>query len=289
MRYKSAILAMAMLAAGTCGFPPIAAVAREQARPVAPLPAATYADLADLADSASLVARAQLRRLVPLEPERVSGITIGWGRFYVEAKTRVLIAGDAMLGESLRYLVDLPLDERGKPPVLKNRDVLLFARVDPARPRDLQLVAPDAQILWDAASEEKLRTILAELHAPGAPGRVSGVREVIHVPGTLAGEGETQMFLATPDDSAASIVVTHRPGQPPHWGASFSEVLDDTARPPEPETLAWYRLACFLPRQLPSRANLSFTRADKAQAEADYRMVLRDLGECVRMRKAGSQ
>ena len=31
--------------------------------------------------------------------------------------------------------------------------------------------------------------ILAELRAPGAPGRISGVREAIHVPGTLAGEG----------------------------------------------------------------------------------------------------
>lgn len=286
MQRGRALLASGLLTALACGFPPISALAADSPAPAVPAAMASYADIADLADSAPLVLRAQVRRLVPVEPARAPGVKIGWGRFYVEAKTRALIAGDAAMGESLRYLVDLPLDGRGKPPAAKGKEVLIFARAPNAtRAGELQLVAPDAQLLWDVAVETKLRAILGELRTPGAPGRISGIREAIYVPGTLAGEGETQMFLAAPDDGAASITVAHQSGEPPRWGASFSEVLDAGARPPGRETLAWYRLACFLPPQLPSRANLSATREDQAQAEADYALVLRDLGDCPRTRR----
>ncbi len=251
---------------------------------ISPAPSATYADLADLADSASLVLRAQVRKLAQLEPVRARGVRPGWGRFYVEAKTGALLAGGSVLGKSLRYLADLPLDARGKPPRLKKAMVLLFARAAPGRPGELQLVAPDAQIVWDAASEAKLRAILTELLSPGAPAGITGVREAIHVPGTLAGEGETQMFLGTRDGSAASIAVRRQPGAAPSWGVSFSEVLDG-GKPPPRETLAWYRLACFLPPALPRGVNLSETDADRAAADADYRLVRSELGACPRLRR----
>ena len=249
-----------------------------------PPPDASYADLADLADSAPLVLRAQLRKLVRLDPARAIGVRPGWGRFYAEAKTAALLAGDSIVGESLRYLVDLPLDARGKPPAVVKKQVLLFAAAVPGRPGELRLVAPDAQLLWDAASEAKLRAILTELLAPDAPARISGIREAIHVAGALAGEGETQMFLATRDGSAASISVARSPGAPPAWGVSFSEVLEG-GRPPLRETLRWYRLACFLPLALPPGVNLSESPQEKAQADADYRLVMQELGSCPRLRR----
>jgi hypothetical protein len=246
---------------------------------------ATYADLADLADSARLVVRAQVRKIAELEPERARGVRAGWSRFYIEARTQALLSGNTALGESLRYLVDVPLDARGKPPSLKKKSVLLFATRATGATGDLQLAAPDAQLLWDPATEARLRNILAELVAPGAPRRVTGVREAIHVPGNLAGEGETQFFLDTADQSAASITVQHRPGSLPVWGVSFSEVAAAVGNLPRRETLAWYRLACFLPNALPRAANISDTAASRAQAEADYRMVLGELGPCPRSRK----
>ena len=247
-------------------------------------PPPTYADLAGLADSAPLVLRAQLRKLAPVEPERAPGVRPGHGRFYVEARVKALLAGNSALAEAQRYLVDMPLDARGRPPMAKKQEVLLFARAVSGRPGELQLVAPGSQLAWDAASEAKLRGILAELHAPGAPGRISGVREAIHVPGNLAGEGETQIFLATPDGAAASVSVRRSPGAAPVWGASFSEVADVGA-PPLRETLAWYRLACFLPPALPAGTNLSETAEDRAQAELDYRLVIAGLGACPRTRR----
>jgi len=249
------------------------------------VPRWAYADLVDLADSAELVLRAKVRKMIRVEDARSPGLKPGHGRFYVQAETVALVTGTSGLGESLAYLVDLPLDSSGKPPKLKKLDVLLFARSVPGRPGELQLVAPDAQLVWDVASEGRVRTVLGELIDPDAPGVVSGVREIIHVPGTLAGEGETQIFLATSDGSPASITVSHRAGLPPAWGASFTELVANVGSPPVRDTLEWYRLACFLPNSVPNNANHSESPASRSQALADYRFVLGDLGVCERKRR----
>lgn len=273
----------ACLAVATLALAP--AARGESIPPQPPLPIATYADLADLADSAPLVVRAQLRRLTQLEPERARGVAPGQGRFYVEARTEGLLAGNTVLGEQLRFLVDLPIDARGKPPKLKKVSTVLFARLVPGRPGELQLVAPDALVVWDPATDARLRAILGELLGGNAPPRVTGVREAIHVTGNLAGEGETQLFLATPGGEPAAIAVQRRPGQRPAWSVSFTEVLNASGRPPARETLAWYRLACFLPATLPASAHVSAEAADRARASEDYAMVRQELGECPRTRR----
>lgn len=256
-----------------------------QAAPTAPPPPPTYADIADLADSAQVVIHAQVRKIVAVEPERSPGLRPGWTRYYVEAKTRSLLRGNTVLGPSLRYLVDLPPDARGRTPELKKKDVLLFGTSVQGPAGDLKLAAPDAQLLWHPDTEAWLRTILTALIAPDAAPRVTGVREAIHVPGNLAGEGETQFFLDTADRSAASITAQHRPGTRMTWGVSFSEVAARVGEPPQRDTLAWYRLACFLPNALPRGVNLSDTASSRAQTEADYRVILGELGACPRTRR----
>lgn len=277
---------LGLAAALACtGMASLATAAESRQRPAPPEPAVSYADLADLADSAPLVLRAQVRRLRALEPERAKGVKPGMGRFYVEAKTRALIAGPGFSAADLRYLADLPLDAKGKPPRLGKTDVFLFARGVAGRPGEIQLVAPDAQVPWGPQAEQKLRAILTELAGTDQPPVITGVREAIHVAGNLAGEGETQLFLATRNDSAAAITVTRSPDRAPVWTWSFSEVAGAGTEPPRPETLAWYRLACFLPATLPSAAELSERPQDRAQAQADYRLVLDQLGPCPRERR----
>ena len=127
--------------------------------------------------------------------------------------------------------------------------------------------------------------ILAELASPDAAPAVSGVRDALSVPGTLAGESETQVFLATPGGDPISLTMIRRPNMAPAWGVSFSEIVDQAARPPERETLAWYRLACFLPAQLPGSANLAQDSASRARAAADYSLVIQQLGPCPRTLK----
>jgi hypothetical protein len=78
---------------------------------------------------------------------------------------------------------------------------------------------------------------------------VTGIRDVMSVPGNLAGESETQLFLDTATGDPVSLSVVRRPGMQPTWGVSWSEIVDQSARPPAPQTVAWYR-----PRLLPARA-----------------------------------
>ena len=272
-------------AAALALFAAAAAGPAESAAPVPAEPSVTYADLVDLADRAPVVLRAQVARVAVVEPVRSIGLRPGWVRLYVEARTKTLLAGMPLTGAALRYLVDAPLDAKGKPPKLGRGDVLLFGRSVPGRPGDLQLVAPDAQLLWGPVTEQRLRGVLGELLIPGAPGRINGVREAIYVPGNLAGEGETQMFLDTASGEPASASVVHTPGALPRWSVSFSEVVDTSGEPPARETLAWYRLACFLPARLDDTINVSATPEDRAQAEQDYALVRSSLGPCPRERK----
>lgn len=278
------VLITLMIAVMAVALSSVAAVGDSQAAAPAVATQVSYADIADLADSAPLVIRAQPRKIAQVEAVRARGLRAGWGRFYVEAKTETLLAGSAPLGGELRYLVDLPLDAKGKAAPFKKKSVILFARLVPGRPGELQLVAPDAQLLWDPALEARVAGVLRELYAPGAPQRITGVREAIHVTGNLAGEGETQIFLTAANGDPAAMTVSRKPGIAPRWGVSFTELVAlDTA--PARDTLGWYRLACFLPAELPGAANISESSADRAAAAQDYAFVRDQLGACPRLRR----
>lgn len=279
IRLARNLLSLAALAAAAC-LPSTPAAAQ-----LAPTAEPTYADLADLGDAAQLVVHARVRKQVTVEPERATGIAPGHVRLYIEAETQALISGNVPLGQSLQYLVDVPLTAKGKPPKLKKSEVILFARAVPGRPGAVQLVAPDAQLPWSAGLEARLRPILAGLVAPGTPPKVSGIRDALSIAGNLSGESETQVFLRTPDGAPLAMSVVRRPGFPPAWGVSYSEIVDQAVRAPQPQTIAWYRLACFLPASLPPAANLSSSQTDRARAEADYRFILQQLGPCPRTRK----
>ncbi|MBD3728661.1 MAG: hypothetical protein IE933_03050 [Sphingomonadales bacterium] len=242
----------------------------------------TYADLADLADGAKVVLQAEIRKQVVVEPARAPGLKPGFARLYIEARTLSLLSGKEPVGESLRYLVDVPLDAKGKVPKLKKQQVLLFARTVPGRPGELQLQGPDAQQPWSEELATRLRPILAAMADPSAPAAVTGVRDAISVEGNLAGESESQIFLSTREGEPVTISVIRRPGQPPVWGVSWTDIVDQAAAPPSPGTLAWYRLACFLPGTIPASANLSRDGASRSRAAADYRYVVEQLGQCPR-------
>ena len=271
---------LAMIAAALAAHPALG----DSRAPAAPPAPPSYADLADLADGAPLVIRAQPRKIAAVEPARARGLRPGWGRFYVEARTEALIAGSAPLGEALTYLVDLPLDPKGKPPQIKKKSVVLFARAVAGQPGQLQLVAPDAQLLWDAGLDARIKGVLRELYAAGAPPRIGGMREAVYNGGELAGAGETQIFLVAASGEPAAITVSRAPGRAPQWGVSFSELVAGDSAPAR-DTLAWYRLACFLPVALPAAANTASGDDDRAAAAQDYAYVRAQLGACPRTRR----
>lgn len=278
-------LKVSIMALGGLVLTPVAGLAQ------APAPAAivasdspTYADLATLSDASELVIRAKIRRQTALKPDRAPGLAPGFARLYIQANTVALIAGRGAVGGTLAYLVDVPLDARGKVPKLKNREFVLFARSVQGRAGEVQLVAPGAHLAYTPELEARLRPVLTELYAAPdtIPPRITGISDALAVQGTLTGESETQIFLATENRSPVSITILRRPGQRPQWGVSWGEIIDSAARPPAPETLRWYRLACSLPAQLPSSANLAREPEARRLAAGDYAFVREALGPCER-------
>ncbi len=246
----------------------------------------TYADLVSLADRSAVVVRAQIRRQTSLAPERAPGLAPGHVRLYIEAQTQALIAGNSTLGESLVYLVDVPVDAKGKPPKLKKREMVLFANVAGRGEKgavQLQLTGKNAQLDYTPELESRLRPILSALIARDAPPVITGIGDALAVQGTLTGESETQIFLETEDRSPVSVTVLRRPGQSPVWGVSWGEIIDSAASAPQPGTLQWYRLACALPPSLPSSANLARDPAARQLAAGDYAFVVSQLGPCTRV------
>lgn len=243
----------------------------------------SYADLADLSESAKIVVRVEVKKASRLKPEQAGNVPSGWARFYIEGQTTSLLFGQG-IGESVNYLADVKLAADGKAPKLRKTQVMLFANPVPGKPDSLQLVAHDAQVPADAVLDGRVRSLLTEMVSPEAAPRVNGVREAIYVPGNLAGEGETQIFLSTQKGDPVSISVVHRPGVPAKWGVSLSEIVDQSAEAPARNTLTWYRLACFLPRELPRNAIVTGTANERIKAADDYRLVMNQLGPCGRTR-----
>lgn len=242
-------------------------------------PASDYVTIARLADTAPLVLKVEVKQTITLEAERSPDVPPNMARLFVEAEVMNLIRGKAGVSESIRYLVDVPRDARGKVPKLRKAQFLLFARPG-TRPGEVQLISKNAQVAWTPAADQQVRAVVTELVTPDAPPAIRGIREALHVRGNLQGEGETQIFLATSTGDPVSISVLRRPGLAPRWAVSLTEIVDEAAAPPRPGTLLWYRLACSLPAQIPPRALVSNTPADNDLARRDYNYVLEQLGPC---------
>ena len=245
----------------------------------------SYADLADLADAAPLVAVARIRSIIALPEEAVQNVPTGQKRVFVEAEVTSLIRGEAGISPRVRYLYDAPLNARGKLPKLKKTQVILFARPG-GRPGEIQLVAGDAQVPATTAAIEQVRAILSELVGSSAPPRIIGPGDAFHVAGTVAGEGETQIFLRTATGDPVSLSILRRPGQQPKWAVALGEIVDEAARPPAPGSLLWYRLACSLPPTLPGSSVRALAPVDAEAARIDYAFVIQSLGNCGRTRSA---
>lgn len=244
-----------------------------------------YSDLADLVLSAPVIADATVRSTARIKPSEAPGLTSGQVRLYVEVDVGTLIRGANGLPPRIGYLLDVAPDARGRIPKFKKARVLLFSRPVAGSVNQVQLIAPDAQIDWTPAAQATVRQIAEAALATDAPPVITGVGNAFHVAGALPGEGETQIFLTTADQRPVSLSILRRPGEQPRWAVALSEIVDESAAPPKPETLLWYRLTCALPSTLPDHSTTSLEAADAVVAREDYAFVLKALGPCGRTRK----
>lgn len=250
--------------------------------PTSPADAWRYADVADLFAGAPVVLRAKITSAARLKaPPTPSGAV----RFYVEADVVSLIRGSQAVPPRLVWLVDMLPDSRGKIAKLSKADVLVAAILVTGRPGEIRLAARDAQVFWSPAIEARVRDVITSVAAPDSPPPITGIASAFHTAGTVTGEGETQIFVSTATKAPISITILTRPGQPKRWAFALGEIVDESAAPPAPDTLAWYRLACFLPRALPDSAVNELAASDADSARQDYGFVVQALGACPRVRR----
>jgi hypothetical protein len=257
-------------------------VARRLAAPIillllaaSPAKAASFADVARLSLAAPVVVRATIYKAERLKPRNAPDVALGSARMLVSAATTAAIAAPREVPPRITYLIDVPLDARGKPPPLLHSDVLLFLRGDPAVPGQYALVDGRGQIDWSVDVDAAIRAVLTNARSGTVP-VVTGVTSAFRVPGAVPGEAESQFFLSTADAKPVSLVVLTRPGQARRLSIALGDVIDDAATGVRPGTLLWYRLACFLPETLPTTIDAGAGVAD------DYRFVLKSLGACGR-------
>src|SRR3546814_18174827 len=118
------------------------------------------------------------------------------------------------LTSEIRYLVDLPNDARGRPPKLRDESqFILLATTVPGRPGEVRLIGPEAQLPYTPELADRLRQVLRQAAQADAPPKITGIGHAFHVPGTLPGESEPQIFLETADNRPVSLKVLPRPGQ----------------------------------------------------------------------------
>ena len=246
----------------------------------APVSKTTYVETVGLMLRAPLAIDATIRSAARIKPAEAPGLSPGFQRFYVQADVAALIRGREGVPPRIGYLLDVPLDARGRAPRLNKQRVLLFARTVAGRPGELQLAGSTAQQPWSPELDAQVRRIATELVAPDAPPQITGIGNAFHVPGSLPGEGETQIFLTTGDNRPVSLTILRRPGEERRWAVALAEIVDEAAGPPQRDTLLWYRLACGLPAALPERALASMEPADSATAREDYQFVRDALGPC---------
>jgi hypothetical protein len=244
------------------------------------LPAPSYAVTAGQVLAAPLIIDARVRSASRVKDAEAPGLTPGRARFYIEADTLALIRGGTALPARISYLADVALDSRGKAPKLKKLRVLLFARPIAGQTAQVQLTGADSQREWSAGLDALVRSIARETLAADAPPAITGIGNAFHVPGSLPGEGETQIFLTTATGQPISLQILRRPGAQPRWSVSIGDIVDESAGAPPKDTLLWYRLACGLPAQMPA-SSLDQEEPDNARiAREDYATVRRELGPC---------
>jgi hypothetical protein len=271
-------LCAAFFAASPALLPPAAAQLVAESGVVLP----PYAQIADRVVGAPAILDVRIRSATRIKGPEAANVAAGYQRFYVEADVLALIRADAPLPARVGYVVDVPLDARGRAPKLNKRRVLLFARPVAGQPTMIQLTTLDGQRDWSAELDALIRRIAREVVAPDAPPAITGLGNAFHVPGSLPGEGETQIFVQTANGAPISLSILRRPGEQKRWAVALGEIVDDAAAAPPRDTLLWYRLACGLPRALPATSLADAEPENAAAAREDYRFVLEQLGPCRR-------
>jgi hypothetical protein len=243
-----------------------------------------YADIADLVTIAPMIVDAQIAQTTKVPAEQAVGVPQTLQRLLVTANVLALVRGAQGVTSQVKFLLDVPKDAKNKVPKLKKTRYFIMGNTVTGRPGEIRLVRPGALVAYSPANDVMVRAITQEAVQIDAPQTVTGIASAFYSPGTIVGDGETQIFLNTQNHQPMALSVTSKSGQPKTWSASTSEVIGESAAAPKRFTLLWYRLACGLPRDLAAELVETADSAAAASAQADYKFVVDQLGPCGRSR-----
>lgn len=243
---------------------------------VAPVKAApSYADIADLTLAAPVIVRAKITKSEKIADKDSNGLAPGRTRLLITADVDAALVAPGSIPPTLSWLWDAPLDARGKAPKPKGQTILAWLG-PPSANGQSRLIAGSGQMPWDFATETRVRAIATEARTGNVPA-FNGVSNGFRVDGTIPGESESQFFLTSTNGKRSTMVVITRPGEPRRVSIARGDLIDESAATVQPNTLLRYRLACYLPRELPLNAG----GKDSALA-ADWKAALASLGPCGR-------
>ena len=257
----------------------LATIGAAAAQVPAPSPApandrlAGFADTAELALAAPVIVRATIIKTSRISGKAAPDVAAGRGRFLVTVAVSNVIVAPAAVGSTLQYLLDAPLDSRGRAPQAKGMDVLAFVAV-PGSDGSTRLASRRGQQPWDPALADTVRAVVTDDRSGKVP-VIRGVSNGFRADGNLPGESESQFFLTSADGKPAALIVQNRPGEVRRVLVARGDIIDESAERVRPGTLLWYRLACFLPSSLPAAAG----GGDPLLAK-DWRDALASLGRC---------
>jgi hypothetical protein len=246
---------------------------------------ASYADIADLVVISPLIVDATVRKATKIPAEQAIGVPANLQRMLIEADVSALVRGNDGIAGQVRFLLDVPKDAKGKIPKLKKQRYFLLGNKAAGLPGTIRLSRPDAVVEYSASNDATLRAITKEAVIIDAPQPIVGLTSAFHSPGTIIGEGETQIFVEAKGNQIYSLSVFSQPGSPKRWAVSTGEVIDESAGAPVQNSLLWYRLACGLPQTLDAKLVETPEADSAAKAQADYRFIMASLGPCDRTRR----
>ena len=247
----------------------------------------SYADIADLVVISPLIVDASVKKVTKIPAEQAIGVPANLQRMLIVADVSALVRGNDGVAGQVRFLLDVPKDAKGKIPKLNKRRFFLLGNKATGLPGTIRLSRPDAIVEYSVSNNAMLRAMTKEAVIIDAPQPIVAIASAFHNPGTILGEGETQIFVEAKGNQIYSLSVFSQPGSPKRWAVSTGEVIDESAGAPPKNTLLWYRLACGLPQSLDAKLVESPEADSAAKAQTDYRFIIASLGPCDRSRRRG--
>ncbi|MBN8807779.1 MAG: hypothetical protein J0I47_06035 [Sphingomonas sp.] len=228
-----------------------------------------------MAIKAPMVIDGAVRSVARIKPAEAAGLAPGMSRYYITLDVAALIRGGDAIPPRVGYVLDAPANAVPR----KKQRVLVFARPVATMPDQVQLVENNGQLAWSPTTEATVRSLAQDVASTKSPPAITGIGNAFHSPGTLPGEGETQIFLTT-RGGPVSLSITRRQNESPTWTVALSEVVGDALPPPRRNTFLWYRLACGLPAAVPNSLLAQLEPGDAAAVREDYAFVQSQLGPC---------